>query len=96
VPVLAAITLNDVDDAMAIANDSRSRLAASFYTDNLHTVHKVSRALEARTVSVNCFSEGDQAVPFGGFKQSAFGGREKPLLAHDQYYQMKTIWIQLG
>jgi 4-(gamma-glutamylamino)butanal dehydrogenase len=94
-PVLAAITFKDVDDAIAIANDSRYGLAASLYTDNLHTAHKVSRAIEAGTVSVNCFSEGDQAVPFGGFKQSGFGGREKSFLAHDQYSQMKTIWIQL-
>jgi gamma-glutamyl-gamma-aminobutyraldehyde dehydrogenase len=55
----------------------------------------VSRAIRAGTVSVNCFSEGDQSVPFGGFKQSGFGGREKSFLAHDQYSEVKTIWIQL-
>jgi gamma-glutamyl-gamma-aminobutyraldehyde dehydrogenase len=47
-------------------------------------------------VSVNCFSEGDTGVPFGGYKESGFGGREKSLLAHDQYTQTKTIWMQLG
>jgi acyl-CoA reductase-like NAD-dependent aldehyde dehydrogenase len=31
-----------------------------------------SRQTRAGTVSVNCFSEGDQAVPFGGYKQSVF------------------------
>ena len=94
-PVLSTITFDDVDDAVKIANDTRYGLAASLYTNNLHIAHKVSRKIRAGTVSVNCFSEGDQAVPFGGFKQSGFGGREKSLMAHDQYTQTKTIWMQL-
>lgn len=32
----------------------------------------------------------------GGYRQSDFGGRDKSLHAHDQYTQMKTIWIDLG
>jgi gamma-glutamyl-gamma-aminobutyraldehyde dehydrogenase len=94
-PVLAAITFDDVEDAVRIANDTKFGLAASLYTNDLHIAHKVSRKIRAGTVSVNCFSEGDQAVPFGGFKQSGFGGREKSMLAHDQYMQTKTIWMQL-
>ena len=94
-PVLSTITFENVEDAVRLANGTRYGLAASLYTDNLHTAHTVARALQAGTVSVNCFSEGDQAVPFGGFKQSGFGGREKSLQAHDQYLQTKTIWIQL-
>ncbi|SAL37490.1 aldehyde dehydrogenase [Caballeronia udeis] len=94
-PVLSTITFRDTDDAVRIANDSDYGLAASLYTNDLHTAHKVSRAIRAGTVSVNCFSEGDQSVPFGGFKQSGFGGREKSFAAHDQYSQLKTIWIQL-
>lgn len=94
-PVLSTITFKDTEDAVRIANDTRYGLAAQLYTNNLHVAHKVSRSIRAGTVSVNCFSEGDQAVPFGGFKQSGFGGREKSLIAHDQYLQTKTIWIQL-
>ncbi|MFC3174011.1 aldehyde dehydrogenase [Novosphingobium bradum] len=95
-PVLSVITFNTVEEAIAIANDTPYGLAASLYTNDLTTAHKVSRAIRAGTVSVNCFSEGDQAVPFGGFKQSGFGGREKSFSAHDQYTELKTIWIQLG
>jgi gamma-glutamyl-gamma-aminobutyraldehyde dehydrogenase len=46
-------------------------------------------------VSINCYSEGDFGVPFGGFKESGFGGKDKSLMAHDQYTEVKTIWIQL-
>jgi len=94
-PVLSIIDFQNVDEAIKIANDSDYGLAASLYTNDLHIAHKVSGKIRAGTVSVNCFSEGDQAVPFGGFKQSGFGGREKSLLAHDQYTQVKTIWMQL-
>lgn len=94
-PVLSVITFNTVDEAIKIANDTPYGLAASLYTNDLNIAHKVSRAIRAGTVSINCFSEGDQSVPFGGFKQSGFGGREKSFLAHDQYSEVKTIWIQL-
>lgn len=94
-PVLSVITFNTVEEAIKIANDTPYGLAASLYTNDLNIAHKVSRAIRAGTVSVNCFSEGDQSVPFGGFKQSGFGGREKSFLAHDQYSEVKTIWIQL-
>ncbi|AOE85899.1 aldehyde dehydrogenase [Pseudomonas sp. TCU-HL1] len=94
-PVLSVITFKTVEEAIQIANDTPYGLAASLYTNNLHVAHKVSRAIRAGTVSVNCFSEGDQSVPFGGFKQSGFGGREKSFHAHDQYTEVKTIWMQL-
>ncbi|MGO4560269.1 aldehyde dehydrogenase family protein [Mesorhizobium sp. 2RAF21] len=45
---------------------------------------------------VDCFSEGDFALPFGGFKESGFGGKDKGLAAHDQYLESKSIWIQLS
>ncbi len=94
-PVLSVISFQDAEEGVKIANDTSYGLAASLYTDNINTAHKVAKALRAGTVSVNCYSEGDMAVPFGGFKESGFGGRDKSLLAHDQYAEVKTIWIQL-
>ncbi|MEX4004447.1 aldehyde dehydrogenase [Paraburkholderia sp. EG285A] len=94
-PVLSVIDFETVEEAIEIANDTNYGLASSLYTNDLNIAHKVSRAIRAGTVSVNCFSEGDQAVPFGGFKQSGFGGREKSLAAHDIYTQPKAIWMQL-
>ncbi len=48
------------------------------------------------TVTVNSYGEGDISTPFGGYKQSGFGGRDNGLHAHDQYTQLKTIWIDLA
>jgi 4-(gamma-glutamylamino)butanal dehydrogenase len=94
-PVLSVIEFRDAEEAVTIANDTSYGLASSIYTNDLNVAHKVARALRAGTVSINCYSEGDFAVPFGGFKASGFGGKDKSLMAHDQYTEVKTIWIQL-
>jgi len=33
---------------------------------------------------------------FGGYKLSGFGGRDNSIHAHDQYTEMKTIWVDLA
>ena len=95
-PVLAVITVGGEDEAVAIANDTPYGLAASVFTANLKRAHRMSRAIRAGTVTVNCFGEGDITTPFGGFKQSGFGGRDNSLHAHDQYTELKTIWIDVS
>lgn len=94
-PVFGVIPFDTVDDAVRMANDTEYGLQASLWTNDVNLVHKVSRALRAGTVSVNCYSEGDIGTPFGGFKQSGFFGRDKSLWANRQYTEMKTIWIEL-
>ncbi|MCL4205239.1 MAG: aldehyde dehydrogenase [Pirellulaceae bacterium] len=95
-PVLSVIPFSTEDEAVALANDTNYGLAASLYTRDLGTAHRVARAIRAGTVSVNCFSEGDITTPFGGFKESGFGGRDKSIWAHEQYTELKTIWMQLS
>ena len=92
-PVLSVTTFDTVDQAITLANDSVYGLAASVYTDDLRQAIKVSRAIRAGVVTVNCFGEGDVTTPFGGYKESGFGGRDKSQWAHDQYTEIKTIWI---
>ena len=55
-----------------------------------------ARAIRAGTVTVNCYGEGDISTPFGGYKQSGFGGRDNSVYAHEQYTELKTIWIDLS
>ncbi|MCC2958853.1 aldehyde dehydrogenase [Massilia sp. IC2-278] len=92
-PVLAVTTFTSIDEAIALANDSVYGLAASVYTDDLRSAIKVARAIRAGVVTVNCFGEGDISTPFGGYKESGFGGRDKSQWAHDQYTEIKTVWI---
>jgi gamma-glutamyl-gamma-aminobutyraldehyde dehydrogenase len=92
-PVLSVTTFHTVDEAIELANDTAYGLAASAYTGNLRHALKLSRGIRAGIVTVNCFGEGDASTPFGGYKESGFGGRDKSIWAHDQYTEIKTIWI---
>jgi len=95
-PVLSVIEVASLDEAIALANDSDYGLCASLFTANAKRALRGARQLKAGTVTVNCYGEGDITTPFGGFKQSGFGGRDNGLQAHDQYTQLKTIWIDLS
>jgi gamma-glutamyl-gamma-aminobutyraldehyde dehydrogenase len=93
-PVLSVITFGDLDEAIALANDTPYGLAASLWTGDLSTAHRAARALRAGTVWVNCFEEGDLTVPFGGRKASGFGA-DKSLHSMEKFTALKTTWIQL-
>jgi len=95
-PILAVIPVDSLKDAVAIANDTDYGLAASVFTANGKRAMRAARALRAGTVTVNSFGEGDITTPFGGYKQSGFGRRDNSVHAHDQYTQLKTIWLDLS
>ena len=95
-PVLAVTTFETIAQAVALANDTPYGLAASVYTGSLRNAIRLSREIRAGVVTVNCFGEGDVTTPFGGYKESGFGGRDKSIFAHDQYTELKTIWIDVS
>lgn len=95
-PVLAVIEVAGFDEAIGIANDTDYGLCASLFTANAKRALRGARMLRAGTVTVNSYGEGDISTPFGGYKQSGFGGRDNGVHAHDQYTQVKTIWIDLA
>lgn len=94
-PVVAVLTFDSDDEAVAMANDSIYGLAASVWTSNLNRAHRVAGRLRAGTVSVNTMDALDFSTPFGGYKQSGFG-RDLSLHALDKFTQLKTTWIKLG
>ncbi|MEM6406824.1 MAG: aldehyde dehydrogenase [Pseudomonadota bacterium] len=95
-PILSVMTVKSFEEAIAQANNTEYGLAASLFTANTKRAIRGARAIKAGTVTVNSFGEGDIATPFGGYKQSGFGGRDNSVHAHDQYTQLKTIWIDLS
>ena len=95
-PILSVITVKTLDEAIAVANNTEYGLTASVFTANGKKAIRAARAIKAGTVTVNCYGEGDMSTPFGGYKQSGFGGRDNSIHAHDQYTELKTIWIDLS
>lgn len=95
-PVLSVLTVESFDEAIALANATEYGLAASLFTGNVKRALRGARAIRAGTVTVNSYGEGDATTPFGGFRASGFGGRDKGREAHDQYTRIKTIWVDLA
>lgn len=94
-PVLCVIETSSNAEAVEVANQTDYGLAASVFTANTRQAIRAARDIKAGTVTVNCYGEGDISTPFGGYKQSGFGGRDNGLYAHDQFTELKTIWIDL-
>ena len=95
-PVLSVIEVASAEEAIEIANDTNYGLAGSVFSSNIRTALRLARQMRAGTVTVNNYGEGDITTPFGGYRESGFGGRDNSLAAHDQYTEIKTIWVDLS
>lgn len=91
-PVVAAMPFDEVDEAVAKANDSVYGLAASVWSTNLSHVHRLIPRLKAGTVWVNCHNMLDNNLPFGGYKQSGIG-RDLGRAAIEQFTELKSVCI---
>ena len=94
-PVLTFQTFESEDEAIALANDTDYGLAATIFTGDEQRAQRVSTAVSAGTVWVNCFFVRDLGAPFGGNKQSGIG-REGGKWSFDFYCDVKTVCSRLG
>jgi aldehyde dehydrogenase (NAD+) len=88
-PVLAMIPFKDVDEAVAIGNDTPYGLAAYLHTQDLDKGRAVARRLRAGSVHINGAPQG-YMEPFGGFKQSG-NGRECGGYGLLEFLELKSI-----
>jgi gamma-glutamyl-gamma-aminobutyraldehyde dehydrogenase len=94
-PVASVIEFDNVDEAIAIANDTIYGLAAGVWTRDLATAFRLVRGIEAGIIWINSFDEGDMTQPFGGYKQSG-NARDKCFDSVKSYTQMKSAWFRLS
>ncbi|MFP5472908.1 MAG: aldehyde dehydrogenase family protein [Gammaproteobacteria bacterium] len=72
-PILPILAYDDLDDAVARANDSEFGLGASVWTSNPSRGLAVAKRLEAGSVWVNNHTDIRADISFGGAKQSGIG-----------------------
>lgn len=89
-PIAACVRVNDLDEALAIANSVSVGLAAYAFTNSLHDAERIARCLECGVLSINHFGTPDADTPFGGVKDSGIG-REGGPGTLDAYMVTKTV-----
>ena len=85
---------DDLEHAIALANDTPYGLSASLFTRDLRSALRYIDRIEAGMVRVNGDTTGvDPHAPFGGMKGSSSGTREQGTAARDFYTEIKTVQI---
>ncbi len=95
-PVLAVIEVNDINEAVKVANNVEYGLSLSIYTKDINLAMKAGNEFESGIVYINAPTIGAEcggAAAFGGWKNTGNGTREGGVMALDTYTQYKTIYI---
>jgi aldehyde dehydrogenase (NAD+) len=95
-PVLAVITFDDTEEAIAIANRSQYGLVAGVWTRDINTAMTVASRIKSGQVYINTYGAGGGVeLPFGGYKKSGYG-REKGLESLASYTQVKNVCVKFA
>ena len=94
-PVVVVMKFKDEKEAIKMANDSEYGLGSAVWTQNHGRATRVSKAIQAGIVMVNCPFSAFPGTPFGGYKQSGFG-RELCVETLDLYTETKSIISYFG
>jgi benzaldehyde dehydrogenase (NAD) len=93
-PVVAIVSVDDVDEAVRIANDTEYGLAAAVFSADVGAAVEIARRLETGICHINDATVHDEPpMPFGGVKYSGwgrFGGRA----ALEEFTELRWITIQ--
>ncbi len=74
-PVVGVMKVNDMEEAVKLANDSNLGLTASVWSKNRKEAESLARRIQAGVVMINdhMMSNGLAETPWGGFKESGIG-----------------------
>ncbi len=94
-PVLCVNAVDDVDDAIRLANDSEFGLSSGIFTRDLGTALRFARETQSGLVHVNRETAGVEVnAPFGGVKSSSSMHREQGLAAREFFTFEKTVYVR--
>lgn len=89
-PVISVIKFRDLDEALAIANDTSYGLSAGIWTQNIVLAQKLAEDMRAGSIWINDWHMLRTDAPFGGFKQSGYG-RELGKYSLASYTEVKAV-----
>jgi len=91
-PVAAFFRCGDIDEAIAIANNSEFGLGSSAWTAVQTEQQRFADELEAGMVFINAMPMSYFDLPFGGIKHSGYG-RELTPAGIREFTSLKTVWV---
>jgi vanillin dehydrogenase len=93
-PVVAIVPVDDVDEAVRVANDTEYGLSAAVFSADVGAAMQIARQLETGICHINDATVHDEPpMPFGGTKHSGwgrFGGKA----ALEEFTELRWITIQ--
>lgn len=93
-PVVAATAFDDLDEALALANDSEYGLSSAIFTQDLSAAQRYIREIEAGMAHVNVHTGFKlPALPFGGWKMSGHGLPENGRTGLEFFVERKAVYI---
>ena len=94
-PAVAVTPFDDIDQAIALANDTNYGLSAASFTESLEYAMKFAREVHSGNLHVNWGPQWRaDLMPYGGLKESGFG-KEGPRYAVEEMTELKLVVLHL-
>ena len=94
-PAVAVTPFSDIDEAIAMANDTNFGLSAAIFTQNIDWAMKFAREVHSGNLQINAGPQWRaDLMPYGGLKDSGMG-KEGPKYAVEEMTELKMVILHL-